>query len=188
MVHGVRAGLLRRRDLRRHRGAERRPGLRHGDPQYRPGQAGRPAIVTTSPAAAAKYIQIANRTTTSARGTSTTFSARRSYGSNTITVTGRVPVGRSTGSWQITVHRPELYAAAVFRSELAKVGVEVEGRTLVGPTPTSSRIRVARDRSRTLAELLIPFMKLSNNMHAEHLTKTMGGSAAGRGAGSRDLP
>ena len=149
--------------------------------KYRPGRSGEPAVVTTVPAAAAKYIKIANRTTTSARGTSTTFSARRSYGSNTISVSGRVPAGRSTGSWQITVHRPELYAAAVFRAELAKVGVKVEGRTLVGPTPTSNRTRVARDRSRTLAKLLIPFMKLSNNMHAEHLTKTMGRVSGGSG-------
>ena len=36
------------------------------------------------------------------------------------------------GRWQITVHRPELYAAAVFRAELAKVGVKVDGATLVG--------------------------------------------------------
>ena len=33
---GVRAGLLRRRDLGPHRGAQRRPGLGHGDPQVPP--------------------------------------------------------------------------------------------------------------------------------------------------------
>ena len=154
---------------------------------YRPGPVGRPAVITTSPAAAANYIRIANRTTTSARGTSTTFSARRSYGSNTITVSGRVPVGRSTGSWQITVHRPELYAAAVFRGELAKVGVKVEGPTVVGTTPGSDRIRVARDRSRTLAKLLVPYMKLSNNMHAEHLTKTMSRVTGGVGTWTSGL-
>jgi D-alanyl-D-alanine carboxypeptidase/D-alanyl-D-alanine-endopeptidase (penicillin-binding protein 4) len=154
---------------------------------YRPGRSGRPAVVTTTPAAAATYVQIANRTTTSPRGTSTSFSARRSYGSNTITVSGRVPVGRSPGSWQITVHRPELYAAAVFRAELAKAGVRVEGATTVGPTPTSNRIRVARDRSRTLAQLLIPFMKLSNNMHAEHLTKTMSRVTGGSGSWTSGL-
>ncbi|HLL62080.1 MAG TPA: D-alanyl-D-alanine carboxypeptidase/D-alanyl-D-alanine-endopeptidase [Propionibacteriaceae bacterium] len=149
--------------------------------KYRPGRAGQPAVVTTSPAAAAKYIKIANRTTTSGRGTSTTFSARRNHGSNTITVSGRVPIGRSAGSWQITVHRPELYAAAVFRAELAEVGVKVEGATLVGATPSGNRTRVARDRSRTLAQLLVPFMKLSNNMHAEHLTKTMSRVTGGSG-------
>jgi D-alanyl-D-alanine carboxypeptidase/D-alanyl-D-alanine-endopeptidase (penicillin-binding protein 4) len=150
--------------------------------RYRPGAAGRPAVITTVPAAAAKYIKIANRTTTSARGTGTTFSARRNHGSNTITVSGRVPVGRSTGSWQITVHRPELYAAAVFRAELAEVGVKVNGSTLVAVTPSSRRTRVARDRSRTLGQLLVPFMKLSNNMHAEHLTKTMGRVSGGSGS------
>jgi len=149
--------------------------------KYTPGRSGRPATVTTIPAAAAKYVRIQNTTRTTARGTSTTFSARRHHGSNTITVSGRVPVGRSPGYWQTTVHRPELYAAAVFRTELTKVGVKIEGPTQVGSTPTSTRTRVARDRSMTLAKLLIPFMKLSNNMHAEHLTKTMSRVTGGPG-------
>ena len=150
--------------------------------RFRPGRAGRPAAISTVPAAAAKYIKIANRTTTSARGTSTSFSARRSHGSNTITVSGRVPVGRSTGSWQITVHRPGALRRRGLPRRAGQGGVKVDGSTLVGATPTSNRTRVARDRSRTLAKLMIPFMKLSNNMHAEHLTKTMGRVSGGSGS------
>ena len=36
-----------------------------------------------------------------------------------------------------------------------------------------------------LKELLLPFMKLSNNMHAEALTKTIGYETAGRGTWTR---
>lgn len=149
--------------------------------KYAPGRPGRPAKVTTVPAAAKAYVRIKNTTRTGARGSGTTFSARRSHGSNTISVSGRVAAGRGYGYWQITVHRPELYAAAVFRAELAEAGVLVTGPTQVRATPAEGRTRVARDRSMRLAQLLVPFMKLSNNMHAEHLTKTMGRQMSGSG-------
>ena len=155
--------------------------------RYAPGRAGQRAKITTIPAAAAAYVNIANKTTTSARGTSTTFSAYRRHGSNTITVRGRVPAGRAGGYWQITVHKPELYAGAVFRAELAKLKIKVVGSTMIGRTPTTNRKRVARDRSMTLARLLVPFMKLSNNMHAEALTKTMGRVKSGSGTWTAGL-
>ena len=141
---------------------------------YRPGTAGGPARVTVSPAAAAKYVRIVNNTVTSASGTATTFSAHRTLGTNTITVSGRVPLNRSLGQRWITVHKPELYAGAVFRAELARLGIAVAGSTEIWTTPSTKRVVVGTDRSMTLANLLVPFMKLSNNMHAEALTKTMG--------------
>ena len=149
---------------------------------YAPGRAGHRAKITTTPAAAARYVRIANRTTTGPAGSSTTVSVRRASGSNTITVSGRVPRGRATGHTLVTVHRPELYAAAVFRAELARAGVTVAGRTAALATPATSRHQVALDTSMPLSELLVPFLKLSNNMHAEALTKAMGAEAGGRGS------
>ena len=149
---------------------------------YQPGRAtGRKAKITTTPAAAADYVKIVNQTVTSARGTSTTFSATRAHGSNTITVRGRVPKGRSTASRLITVDRPELLAAAVFRAELAKHKITV-GSTLLATTPDDGHHLVARDTSMRLADLMVPFMKLSNNMHAEHLTKAMSRRTGGSGS------
>jgi D-alanyl-D-alanine carboxypeptidase/D-alanyl-D-alanine-endopeptidase (penicillin-binding protein 4) len=152
---------------------------------YAPAAYGSKAKITTTPAAAKQYVKIINHTTTSSRGSSTTFSARRSYGSNTVTVSGRVPRGRSTGHWQITVDKPELYAGAVFRAELAKLKIGVTGRTAIRTTPSNLRHVIGRDTSMTLSELLVPFLKLSNNMHAEMLTKTMG-RAAGRPGNWKD--
>ena len=146
---------------------------------YSPGRSGRPASISTTPAAAKSYVKIVNRTTTSSRGTSTTFAAHRNHGSNTVTLTGRVPSGRSTGHWQITVDKPELYAGAVFRAELAKLKITVGAKTVIQSTPGDLRHVVGRDTSVTLSELLVPFLKLSNNLHAETLTKVMG-RAAGR--------
>ena len=141
--------------------------------RYKAAGKGRKAKITTTPAAAAKYVKIVNKTTTGSASSSTTFSARRGAGSNTITVRGRVRGGAS-GSTLVTVDKPELYAAAVFRAELAKVKVTVVGASKIGTTPATKRTRLARDTSMPLSKLLVPFLKLSNNMHAEALTKAMG--------------
>ncbi|MGI3786570.1 MAG: D-alanyl-D-alanine carboxypeptidase/D-alanyl-D-alanine endopeptidase [Janthinobacterium lividum] len=130
---------------------------------------GRPTL-TTTPGAAKKYLHLVDRATTTG---STSLSLSRRLGGNSITVRGHV---RSGGSWSglVTVDKPELYAAAVFRRELTRQHVDVEGGTRLGTTPASRRTRVARDTSMTLSKLLVPFLKLSNNLHAEALTKTMG--------------
>ncbi len=155
--------------------------------RYAPGAKGKKAKVSFSPAAAGNYIKVTNNTTTSARGTGSTFKASRRSGSNTITVSGRVALGRSTAQRLITVHRPDLYAGAVFRAELAKLGITVGGQVKAMSTPTSSRTVIARDKSMTLSKLLVPFMKLSNNGHAEALTKTMGAAKTGVGSWAAGL-
>lgn len=145
---------------------------------YRAGSVGKKAKITTTPASAAAYLDLKNLTTTGKKGTSTTFSASRAHRSGTITLRGRVASGRS-GSRLITVNRPDLYAAAVFRAELAKAGVTVRGTTTALATPTSGRRVLGTDYSMPLSQLLVPFMKLSNNMHAEALTKAMGAKRSG---------
>lgn len=154
--------------------------------KYRPGRRGAPAKISTSPAAAAGYVRIVNRSTTSASG-SDTIRIRRSWGTNTITITGRVPSGRAERSRLITVDRPELLAAAVLRDELRKRGVTVAGKTILVTTPSTSRKVIASDTSMELADLLKPFLKLSNNMHAEALTKAMSARAGGPGSWSDGL-
>jgi len=144
------------------------------------GSRGKRPTLTTTPAAAKKYVRLVNSATTTG---STSLSLSRKAGGNTITVRGQV---RSGGSWSglVTVDKPELYAAAVFRAELDKQKVKVKGGTSLGTTPASGRTRVARDRSITLTQLLVPFLKLSNNMHAEALTKTMGARSGKPGSWS----
>lgn len=148
---------------------------------YRPGTKGSKAKLSVIPAAAARYVTLENRTTTSARGTGSTIRVSRVAGTNTIRVRGRVAVGRAAAQQLVTVNKPELYAGAVFRAELTRAGVSVGGSTKILSTPTSKRVVVAADRSMRLSSLLVPFLKLSNNMHAEALTKTMGRRSGGTG-------
>ena len=155
LVHRLRRRLLRGRDLRADRRAQCRLRLRHGDHQVqsRAGRAGK-AKITTIPAAAASYLEIVkNLTTTSAEGTSTSFSASRRATAATRSPSGAGCRWAGRGSWLITVHRPELYAAAVFRAELAKAEDQrrrVDHRR--STTPVTQRAAVlARDRSMPLA-------------------------------------
>lgn len=144
----------------------------------------RPTL-TVYPAAARKYVRIVNKATTKSSG-STTISARRTNGTNTITVSGSIARGRAASRTWVSVHDPKLLAATVFRAELTRAGITVRGATTAGRTPSGKRV-LAKDTSMPLSQLLVPFLKLSNNNHAEVLTKTMGRVKSGQGTWSAGL-
>ncbi|MER7457570.1 D-alanyl-D-alanine carboxypeptidase/D-alanyl-D-alanine-endopeptidase [Micromonospora sp. NPDC126480] len=146
--------------------------------------AGARPVISTSPAT--RYLRFDNRATTVAQG-DTTISFERAHGGNTVVVTGQIAVGEAPESDWVTVWEPTGYAADVFRSALRRHGVRVLGRTVLGtPTPAGAT-EVARHDSMTLAELMVPFLKLSNNGHAEVLTKEIGRMLAGSGTWSAGI-
>src|SRR5699024_9498743 len=59
-------------------------------------------------------------------------------------------------------------------------GVQVREESTLGATPEGAEI-IAEHESMMLTELMTPFMKLSNNGHAEVLIKAMGAEVAGSG-------
>ena len=143
------------------------------------GAAGAKPVVTLSPPNG--YLRIDNRAETVADG-ETTLSFERTHGGNTIVVTGRIAVGAAATSDWMTVWEPTGYAAAVFRDALRRHGVRVLGRTVPGRATPADATPVARHDSMALAELLVPFLKLSNNGHAEVLTKEIGRVISGSGS------
>ncbi|KUJ65034.1 D-alanyl-D-alanine carboxypeptidase [Streptomyces albus subsp. albus] len=145
------------------------PGARTGD---------RPKITVTP---ANGYPRIDNRATTAARGTPSTLGVERRHGGNTITVSGRLPLGAAPVKEWVSVWEPTGYAAAVFRAALTAHGVRVDGASRLGAATPPAAKPLATHRSMPLKQLLVPFMKLSNNGHAEALTKTIGYQVAGRG-------
>ncbi|MGH3734644.1 MAG: D-alanyl-D-alanine carboxypeptidase/D-alanyl-D-alanine endopeptidase [Micromonosporaceae bacterium] len=144
------------------------------------GAAGDPVRVTVTPETG--YVTIDNRATTGSR---TSLSVEREHGTNTIVVAGTVAPGASSSRWA-SVWEPTGYAADVFRRALARHGVAVAGKTVLGATPAGDPAIASHD-SMPLAELLVPFMKLSNNGHAEVLTKAMGRKVYGAGSWSAGL-
>lgn len=142
-----------------------------------PGAGGK-AVVTTEPPT--DYVKIANTAVTGAAGSPNTISVDRVHGANTFTVTGSIPSGGGTTTEWMAVWEPTGYAAALFRAALGKHGVTVLGRTARGAAPANAAV-VASRQSMPLAELAVPFMKLSNNVHAEILVKAMGRKVSGKG-------
>ncbi|NBE53030.1 D-alanyl-D-alanine carboxypeptidase/D-alanyl-D-alanine endopeptidase [Streptomyces boluensis] len=133
------------------------------------------------------YVDVVNRARTVAAGEPSTLTVERGHGGNEVTVSGNLPAGGDPAQEWVSVWEPTGYAAAVFRDALARHGVRVEGGTRLGAATPKGARRIAGHRSMPLAELLVPFMKLSNNMHAEALVKTLGYEEGGAGTWSAGL-
>jgi len=80
-----------------------------------------------------------------------------------------------------SVADPTSYAADVFRSALARRGIQVMGATRAEATPAGA-VELASLDSIPLRQLLFPFLKLSNNEIAEMLVKAMGRRDANEGS------
>ncbi|MFB4277257.1 MULTISPECIES: D-alanyl-D-alanine carboxypeptidase/D-alanyl-D-alanine endopeptidase [unclassified Nonomuraea] len=126
------------------------------------------------------YLKIVNRATV---GAETDVLIERQHGTRTVVITGTV--ADPYQEW-VAVDDPTAYVSALFRKALAGHGVKVLGPTVAGAAPAGAK-ELARHESMTLGELLVPFMKLSNNIHAEILTKAMGRKVANQGTWSAGL-
>ena len=144
---------------------------------------GSAVAVSTQPATGA--LDIVNRATTGAAGTANTLSVERQHASDTVLVTGSVPLGAATDTEWVTVQDPTAYAADVFARAL-----DAEDQA---PRRRARRDRAGRwagagqPQSMTVGELLTPYMKLSNNMHAEVLVKALGAETTGSGTWAAGL-
>ncbi len=157
---------------------------------YKPGSGkGKKAKLGVVPASAAGYVKLVNKTRTTGAGTGASIGVRRTSGTNTITVTGRVALKRATVTRLVTVSSPARYAAHTFTNLLKQAGVSVGGKATTGKTP-KTRVTLAKDTSEPLSVLVRRLLKPSNNGLAEHLVKTMGrvnGKAGTWKAGSAKL-
>jgi serine-type D-Ala-D-Ala carboxypeptidase/endopeptidase (penicillin-binding protein 4) len=144
-----------------------------------PGAAGAPATVTTEPPTG--YVTIDNTAVTGPPGSASSVSVERRHGSNTIDVRGTIPAGGAVATEWSTVWEPTGLVTSLFHDALARHGVHVLGGTATGPTPADAQL-LAEHLSMPLSRLLVPFLKLSNNMHAEILVKTAGRAVFGEGS------
>ncbi|MFC5830237.1 D-alanyl-D-alanine carboxypeptidase/D-alanyl-D-alanine-endopeptidase [Nonomuraea insulae] len=126
------------------------------------------------------YLKIVNRATV---GDETDVLIERQHSTRTVVITGTV--ADPYQEW-VAVDDPTAYVSSLFRKALAKHGVKVLGATVQGAGPSSAK-ELARHESMTLGELLVPFLKLSNNIHAEILTKAMGRKVSNQGTWSAGL-
>ena len=139
---------------------------------------GRPRVTMTP---RNSYVHIRNDATTGAVDSARTIRGVREYGRNVVHLTGSIPLGASNYATQPTVNEPTRLVASLFRKYLGQHGITVRRPTRYRATPSTAQV-VATHKSQPLSQILTPFLKLSNNMIAEALTKAMGAKTTGTGS------
>lgn len=145
---------------------------------------GMEAFITTEPAT--DYIKIVNHTKTVASDGKKAIKIERAHGENTITVTGTIPSKAKAMKEWVAVWEPSFYAMSLLEDSLTNQGIQLVGKIIRGSAPGKLDPMISH-KSMPLSELLIPFMKLSNNGHAEVLVKEMGKVVHNEGSWEKGL-
>jgi D-alanyl-D-alanine carboxypeptidase/D-alanyl-D-alanine-endopeptidase (penicillin-binding protein 4) len=158
----------------------------------RPGlDVGSQAIVTTGPVT--PLVTIVNRATTGERGTRRNILVVRPLGTNTIEISGSVPLGIDATDkgliGSIAVPNPALVFVYMLRSSLASKGVTITGQSQMidargrsrQPLKVESLVEIASVQSPPLSVIAAQTMKPSQNLYTELLLRTLGRAAAPNG-------
>lgn len=140
---------------------------------YPGSKVGQKAKVTITPET--DHVNIVNQTETVSKKAGKKISIEREHGTNTINIEGEIPIdGIHSQSW-VAVWEPTDYVLDIFKKSLEENGIQLMGDSKMQQKAIPKETTVVTHKeSMTLSELLIPFMKLSNNGHGEILTKEMG--------------
>ncbi|GAK12155.1 D-alanyl-D-alanine carboxypeptidase/D-alanyl-D-alanine-endopeptidase [Geomicrobium sp. JCM 19039] len=120
------------------------------------------------------YFTIDNQMTTVEEGGERALTSwDRAHGTNDIHFDGTIPVGANPFTQYVSIWEPTELVLNLFHDGLGDENIEVHGELVLGETPEDAE-QLAHKQSMTLEQLMIPFMKFSQNNHSEHLTKTLG--------------
>lgn len=148
--------------------------------EVRPGrQVGDQPIVNLSPQT--DYMSICIEATTTCAEIEEDLIIKREHGQHIIVIEGTIPIAAKPSKEWIAVWEPTNYVLDLFRTCLQAEGITWTGTVKSGRLPQQAK-RLIVFASQPLSELLIPFMKLSNNGHAEVLLKEMGVKTRGQGS------
>ena len=133
-----------------------------------------------------KYVEINNQASTVEEDGENKITIKRVHGKNTIIVEGTIPKNVKSKKEWVAVWEPTPYALDLFKQSLEECGIHLEGSVKTASTPMNAQV-LKKYQSQPLSELLLPFMKLSNNTLGEILVKEMGKVAKGEGSWDKGL-
>jgi D-alanyl-D-alanine carboxypeptidase/D-alanyl-D-alanine-endopeptidase (penicillin-binding protein 4) len=125
---------------------------------------------------------VENRALTVERGGRRDLTIDRPLGSDTLAVSGTIPLGDPGQSESIAATRPALTFAAMLRAALVRQGVEVRGDSRAesaeerGPLATDNTklFEIARRESPLFSEIAAQTLKPSQNLYTELILRTLG--------------
>lgn len=132
------------------------------------------------------YINIINRAITTeshVEEDESEITVIRLHGNNDVVVEGSISLNSESLKEWVAVWEPTDYAIELFQNALKKLGISTSGTAIRGvtPKPKQASLLYVRD-SISLADLSVPFMKLSNNGHGEMIVKELGKVVKGEGS------
>jgi len=153
-------------------------------------KAGKPASVVVEPATS--YFRIKNTSVTGTAKSKATLSIRYVPGTKTITVSGTLPL-RKSSSQSILLDKPAEVTATMFREELKRNRITVTGKIRVihnGDLSAEAKAGwqlAAEHESPPLYRALEIINKQSQNLHAEMLLRTLGAELKHQGTDEAGL-
>ncbi|QOR68919.1 D-alanyl-D-alanine carboxypeptidase/D-alanyl-D-alanine-endopeptidase [Cytobacillus suaedae] len=140
---------------------------------------GKKATIKVTPKT--RYVVIQNRVKTVDIEEKKKLEITRNHGTNEILIEGKIPIDSKPYKEWVAVWEPTGLALDLFKQALEEEGIKVLGKSRLAKTPNKATL-ITTHHSMTLRDLLVPFMKLSNNVHAETLIKEMGRVINGSGS------
>ncbi|MFP7493908.1 D-alanyl-D-alanine carboxypeptidase/D-alanyl-D-alanine-endopeptidase [Terribacillus saccharophilus] len=126
--------------------------------------------ISMSPAT--DYVTIKNQAVIVPKNSEAELNVTRTHGTNEIVITGSIAAGDREQHYA-AVWEPTEYVLHLFQQYIASAGIQINGSSKTAKAPTQHTV-LLRKESAPLQDLLIPFMKLSNNGHAEMFIKHIG--------------
>ena len=131
---------------------------------------------------AANYLHLINHTNTAERDAPTTIGINRGLSDNELLVWGDFPVAGRAFSASLSMPKPSLWAATLFKEALMARGIKVEGdaRSRDFSAAESDKFdppkafEIAQQNSAALSEIVRHTNKESDNLYAELLLRTLG--------------
>ncbi|AWE06830.1 D-alanyl-D-alanine carboxypeptidase/D-alanyl-D-alanine-endopeptidase [Lysinibacillus sp. 2017] len=124
---------------------------------------------------------ITNQAKTVKKGQKNTIVIKRNYNSNTIVISGNLPVGSSSKEW-VTVQDPTMNTLQAIKNCMQNMGIKfsTSSKVLRQSLKDDAQL-IFTNESKTLAQMFPVFLKLSNNSMGDIFVKTLGKHVYGEG-------
>ncbi|KAA0550423.1 D-alanyl-D-alanine carboxypeptidase/D-alanyl-D-alanine-endopeptidase [Bacillus sp. BGMRC 2118] len=152
--------------------------------EVRPEKVGIPPKVEIYPNT--DYVCIVNKAKTVDEEGIKNVTITREHGKNEIVIKGTIPTKSTLQKEWISTWNPSAYTAHVFQDTLQASGITFQGKVRSGTTPDNAK-EMAVDTSIPLSEIVMNFMKQSNNGIGEVLVKEIGKKVHNEGSWDKGL-